>query len=120
METMVRLHQRKPDVPVVMLSKVKSEQIAVTAFRRGVRDFVPITAGYVDELAEIIVTVAQGLTCESGPMVHASSPSQEVGYLRPTYENRLRAIGRQLDLYRYRAINLSEVSRGFLVRALAV
>ncbi len=36
----------------------------------------------------------------------------------PTYQNRLRVIGRQLDLYGYQYINLSEVGGGFLVRAL--
>ena len=35
-----------------------------------------------------------------------------------TYENRLRVVGRQLDLYAYRAVNLFEVGGGFLVRAL--
>ena len=37
--------------------------------------------------------------------------------LRPTYQNRLRVIGRQLDLGGHGAINLLEVPGGFLVRA---
>ncbi|HEU5422952.1 MAG TPA: hypothetical protein VFU72_05385 [Nitrolancea sp.] len=37
---------------------------------------------------------------------------------QPTYQNRLRVIGRQLDLGRFRAINLLEIGGGFLVRAL--
>jgi hypothetical protein len=36
----------------------------------------------------------------------------------PTHENRLRVIGRQLDLDGYSAINLSETVGGFIVRAL--
>jgi DNA-binding NarL/FixJ family response regulator len=118
METMLRLHQRKPDVPVIMLSSVKSEQIAVAAFRGGVRDYVPMTSRYADELAAIILRVAQSLTFAGGQTMHAAPMAQEAVYLRPTYENRLRAIGRQLDLYHYKAINLSEVGGGFLVRAL--
>ena len=38
--------------------------------------------------------------------------------LLPTYQNRLRVVGRQLDLGGYGAINLLEVPGGFLVRAM--
>ncbi|MCA1599994.1 MAG: response regulator, partial [Chloroflexi bacterium] len=32
LETLLRLRQRKPDLPVIMTSGAKSEQVAVTAF----------------------------------------------------------------------------------------
>jgi CheY-like chemotaxis protein len=118
METMLRLHQRKPDMPVIMLSSVKSEQVAITAFRGGARDFVSMSSGYADELATIVLKTARSLTFAGGQTMHAVPTAHEAIYLRPTYENRLRAIGRQLDLYHYKAINLSEVGGGFLVRAL--
>lgn len=38
--------------------------------------------------------------------------------LLPTYQNRLRVIGRQLDLGQYRAINLMEIPGGTLIRAM--
>jgi hypothetical protein len=38
--------------------------------------------------------------------------------LLPTYENRLRIIGRRLDEASYRSVNLVEISGGFLVRGL--
>jgi CheY-like chemotaxis protein len=116
-ETMVRLREWKPDVPVIMMSGVKSEQVVVEAFRAGVRDFVPMTPGYADELAELIVKLAQSLTVDGSPLLHPPPTSRKTAHGPSSYENRLRAIGRQLDLYAYKAINLSEVTGGFLVRA---
>jgi DNA-binding NarL/FixJ family response regulator len=119
METMLHLRQRRPDMPVIMLSSLKSEQVAIAAFRGGVRDFVPLAPGYVDTLMEIILKVAQTLSFGVGQTVHAViSLARPPSHLRPSYENRLRAVGRQLDIYGYRAINLSEMAGGFLVRAL--
>ena len=46
----------------------------------------------------------------------SGDPSREL--LLPTYQNRLRVIGRQLDLGGYGAINLLEIPGGFLVRAM--
>jgi hypothetical protein len=37
---------------------------------------------------------------------------------QPTYQNRLRVIGRQLDQYGYKSINLVEVRGGFVARCL--
>ena len=51
--------------------------------------------------------------------MRAASGDPPGGLLLPTYQNRLRAIGRQLDLAGYGAVNLLEVGGGFLVRALA-
>ncbi len=41
------------------------------------------------------------------------------GLLQLTYQNRLRVIGRQLDLYGYRTVTILEVAGGFLVRGAA-
>jgi len=41
LETLVRIHQRKPDLPVIMMSNAKSEGVAVAAFRAGVADYIP-------------------------------------------------------------------------------
>ncbi|HZS93616.1 MAG TPA: hypothetical protein VFA78_02370 [Chloroflexota bacterium] len=38
--------------------------------------------------------------------------------LDPTYQNRLRVIGRRLDLGGYRSLNLVEIAGGFLARAM--
>ncbi len=119
LETLHRLHQRKPDLAVIMLSGAKSEQVAVSAFRSGVRDYVIKAPGFADVLAQAIRQVARTLSLSDVTAVPiATSAGTLPGFLRPTYENRLRAVGRQLDLYGYSAINLSEVAGGFLVRAL--
>jgi hypothetical protein len=46
------------------------------------------------------------------------APAMLERLLAPTYQNRLRAIGRHLDLHRYRSMHLLEVQGGILVRAL--
>ena len=118
LDTLIRIHQRKPDLPVIMLSSVKSEQVAVAAFRGGVRDYVAMSSGYAESLVEILLRVTQTLSFEVHQTAIAIPDTLAPALLRASYENRLRAIGRQLDIYGYRAINVSEVSGGFLVRAL--
>lgn len=39
--------------------------------------------------------------------------------LAPTYQNRLRTVGRQLDLGRYRSVTIVEVAGGFIGRAVS-
>ncbi|HVA91029.1 MAG TPA: response regulator [Chloroflexota bacterium] len=118
LETLLHLHQRKPDLPVIMLSSVKSEQVAVAAFRGGVHDYVAMGPGYTEALVEILLRLTKTLSLgvRQPTLTVPTTPSQAP--LRVTYENRLRAIGRQLDIYGYKAINVSEVAGGFLVRAL--
>ena len=41
LEALARIRQRKPNLPVIMLSGAASEQVAVDAFRARVADFVP-------------------------------------------------------------------------------
>lgn len=117
LETFARIRQRASSLPVVMLSGTESEQVAVAAFRAGVADYVPRQAGYQDVAAQ---KIQQLINQSSGSRSAASAESgvdaSDV-LLRPTYQNRLRAIGRQLDLYNHQSINLMEVGGGILVRA---
>jgi hypothetical protein len=101
-----------------MLSSVKSEQVAVSAFRGGVRDYVAMGSGYAEALVEIILRLTQTLSLGVRKPTITIPASPAPAPLQVTYENRLRAIGRQLDIYGYKAINVSEVVGGFLVRAL--
>lgn len=119
LETLARMRQRKPDLPVVMLSNAKSERVAIAAFRAGVVDYVPKESGYHEAIASIVQQFARDV--ETAPTPLPAQPLRDVPepLTRPSYQNRLRVIGRQLDLYGYRAINLLEVGGGFLVRALA-
>lgn len=47
-------------------------------------------------------------------------PAVPAQLLLPTYQNRLRVIGRHLDLGGYRSINVMEIPGGFLVRAIGL
>jgi len=117
-ETLVRIHQRKPDLPVIMMSNAKSEGVAVAAFRAGVVDYIPKKSDYIEAVARLVRQRVHDLPITEAviaPSVAGAIPDE---LLRPTYENRLRVIGRQLDLYEYRAVNLMEIGGGFLVRAL--
>jgi CheY-like chemotaxis protein len=120
LETLLRLRQRKPALPVIMTSGARSEQVAVAAFRAGVSDYIPKkTRDFPDAVVEAIQRVTPaGAPSPPTPFpvpLPADVPAQ---LLAPTLQNRLRVIGRQLDLYGYRAVNLSQVAGGFLVRAI--
>lgn len=120
LETLLCLRERKPDLPVIMTSGAKSEQGAVDAFHAGVADYIPHrTPDFPNAVAaaiqRAILTVMPAAPPPLSVGVPADVPAQ---LLAPTLENRLRVIGRQLDLYDYRALNLSQVAGGFLVRAL--
>lgn len=118
LETLARLRQRKPDLPVVMISDARSERVAVAAFRAGVVDYVPKERGYHEALAGLIQRFAASVEMQPTPLPTRLEPEVPEQLTRPSYQNRLRVIGRQLDLYGYRSINLLEVGGGFLVRAL--
>lgn len=117
-ETLLRLHQRRPNLPVIMMSAAKSEQVAVAAFHAGVVDYVPKVRGFEEAVARMVqqLIAAQPVPAAAAPYLAAADVPD--GLAQPTYQNRLRVIGRQLDLYRFHSINISEVSGGFLVRAL--
>lgn len=119
LETLARMRQRKPDLPVIMTSSAKSERVAVAAFRAGVIDYLPKERGYVEAVATLVRQAAAGLESAPAPLPAPTMPDVPEQLTRLSYQNRLRVIGRQLDLYGYRSINLLEVGGGFLVRALA-
>lgn len=115
LETLARLHQRKANLPVIMLGQ--AVDVAVAAFHGGVVDFVPKQHGFeaiiAQRVGQIGQTVAQGVGTKPLGADTAGEPLRE-----PTYQNRLRVIGRHIDLYGYRSLNLLEVGGGFLVRVL--
>ncbi len=119
LETLARIHQRKPGLPVIMLSDAKSEQVAVAAFRARVTDFVPKQRGFEQTLVQLVqqhVANAPGTASAATVVGQANIPAS---LIQPTYQNRLRVIGRQLDLYGYRGATILEVAGGFLVRGSA-
>ncbi len=117
-ELIIRLRQRQGDLPIVMVSGAKSEAVAVAALRAGVTDYLPTDR----ELRETVTrTVQRFATVEHAAIDHPVTPPLPAGgpatLLQPTYQNRLRAIGRQLDVQRVRMASILEVDAGFLVRA---
>lgn len=118
LETLARIRQRRPDLPVVMTSSAASERVAIAAFHAGVLDYVPKTRGYAETVAQRVRQALQATDGEAAasPPVAPGVPAQLAA---PTYQNRLRVIGRQLDLYNYQSVNIMEVAGGFLVRAMS-
>lgn len=121
LETLARMHQRKPNLPVIMLSAAASEQVAVAAFRARVTDYVAKRPGFEQtaaQLAHQLIATAGGaaMASASAPSDGTSMPASQASL---TYQNRLRVIGRQLDLYGYRSVTILEVAGGFLVRGAA-
>jgi CheY-like chemotaxis protein len=119
LETLARIHQRKPNLPVIMLSDAGSEQVAVAAFRARVADYVAKKPGFEQTVAQMvqqIVTAAPRTASTPAALDGAGIPASLAAL---TYQNRLRVIGRQLDLYGYRAATILEVAGGFLVRGAA-
>jgi CheY-like chemotaxis protein len=115
LETLARIQQRKPHLPVIMLSGAASEQVAVDAFRARVVDFVPKRPGFEQALAGRVQQLVASLPA-AGSRTSADGAGIPAGLGAPTYQNRLRVIGRQLDLYGYRSVTILEVAGGFLAR----
>ena len=116
LETLALIRQRKPDLPVILLSGVESEQVAVAAFRAGVVDYVRKEQGFQDVAAGLVQQIIKSTPGTMVPPTIAVDDGVPAELLHPTYQNRLRVIGRQLDTYRYQAMNLMEVGGGILVR----
>jgi CheY-like chemotaxis protein len=118
-ETLIRIRQRLPNLPVVIVSGANSEHAAIAAWHAGAVDYVPKAPGVYPAVATILQRVLQkreGLPA-AALAVPLSDNTVPPDLVRPTYQNRLRAIGRQLDLYGYRSVNILEVGGGFIARA---
>ena len=118
LETLARIHQRQPHLPVVMMSDAAAVDVAVSAFHAGVVDYVVKQRGFQDLVAQRVHELVYEQSAQASTSIatpHTAMPEQ---LRQSTYQNRLRVIGRQLDVYGYRGINLLQVAGGFLVRAL--
>ena len=117
LSTLVRLHQRKPNLPVVMVSESHLESTAIAAFHLGVTDYIPKSPGFPEAVIGALqrAVIPDQLRPSALGLDHADVPEE---LLAPTYQNRLRAIGHQLDIDGYRSVQLAEVEDAFLVRAL--
>jgi CheY-like chemotaxis protein len=128
---MAALRQRNPDVPIIMISGADSEEIAVSAFRKGVTDYVPesgdvarVTAvrvgRFLDSLEQNYVSTLEHTNdVFQDALTDPDLSGVPAHRLRPTYQNRLRIVGRQIDIEDQRDIFLFEVNGGFILRSLA-
>jgi CheY-like chemotaxis protein len=116
-ETLVRMRQRRSGLPCIMISGANAEGIAVAAFRQRIIDYLskndPESPAAVAERIQAFLRSQTDQTPLEAPRRTASVPQ---AIQEPTYQNRLRVIGRQLDWYGYRSVNVVEVAGGFLVR----
>lgn len=118
LEALLDVRNHRPDLPVIMISRSKSERVAVGSFHAGVIDYVPISRGYETAVASLISQLKVSPHANQNIVpAQIVPPNVEDYLLRPTYQNRLRVIGRHLDLYGYRRANILEVDGGFIVRA---
>jgi CheY-like chemotaxis protein len=114
----LRIRQRRPDLPIHMISSAGTEEAAITAFHAGVADYIPKTGTLYEAVVRAVTRVSESKstrsTKETTSVIPEGIPPQ---LLQPTYQNRLRVIGRQIDLYGYRMVAVYEVEGGFLMRA---
>jgi CheY-like chemotaxis protein len=121
LETYARIRTRKPDLPVIILGETTDQHVAIAAFREGAIDFVAVQGNFVSVVCERIkrtfgeyieTTVTSPTALEDPTLGHI--PRE---LLAPTFQNRLRSIGRQLDIYGYHTVTILDIEGGFLVRA---
>lgn len=131
LEATAAIRQRNPDVPIMLISGADNEEIAVSAFRAGVADYVPddgetarTTAIRVDRFLDSMRQDRTSTVDHTNDIFQDALTDPELSgipqqRLRPTYQNRLRVLGRQIDLDNKRDVCLFEVDGGFIVRALS-
>jgi CheY-like chemotaxis protein len=114
----LRIRQRRPDLPIHMISSAGTEEAAIAAFHAGVADYIPKTATLYEAVVRAVTQTAEAKAARAVP-THTTTIPEGIPprLLQPTYQNRLRVIGRQIDLYGYRMVAVFEVEGGFLMRA---
>lgn len=115
--TLTRLRQVQPNLPVIIVSGANSEAVAIAAYRAGAMDYVPKERDYQTQIANLVARVIQRRPDQG--QGHGPNDANLLAKLSPpTYQNRLRVIGRQLDQKGLRSISILEVNDGFVVRAM--
>lgn len=123
LETLARLRNRRPNLPAIMYAESAEQKVAIAAFRTGVIDFIPATGEFARVIAEQAYEAIGEHSDYASTFIAQATEDPTLSHiprsrLEPTYQNRLRTIGRQLDVYGYHTVTITEVDGGFLVRAL--
>src|SRR5437763_16315920 len=117
-QALARVRQRYPALPVIMVSAAQSEDAAIDAFHLGVTDYIPRKRGYGDLVVGLVTQLATGAPLT--PQMHLLDIAPDIpkALLGPTYQNRLRLIGRQCDELGLRELAIVEAAHGIVVRAI--
>jgi DNA-binding NtrC family response regulator len=95
----MRIRQRQPNVPIYLISDAGTEAAAIAAFHVGVTDYIPKAAGLYEAVVRAVQRASETKAANTAPetalVVPEGFPPQ---LMKPTYQNRLRVIGRQIDL----------------------
>ena len=121
LESLARIRNRSPDLPAIMYAESDDQYVAIAAFRSGVFDFVPATGSFTRIVAERAQALLEPDSQSQQSRAYVTEDPSLKGIpadrLKFTYQNRLRTIGRQLDIYRYHSVAIIEIKGGFIARA---
>src|SRR5947209_2446047 len=117
-QALARVRERYPTLPVIMVSAARSEDAAIDAFHLGVTDYIPKKRGYRDLVVGLVTQLAASAPLT--PQMHLLDVPPDIPkeLLGPTYQNRLRLIGRQCDELGLRELAIVEAAHGIVVRAI--
>jgi DNA-binding NarL/FixJ family response regulator len=118
LQALARVRERYPALPVVMVSAARSEDAAIDAFHLGVADYIPKKRGYGDLVVRLVTQLAAGAPLTPQTRLLDIPPHISEALLVPTYQNRLRVIGRQCDALGLRELTILEAVGGFVVRGI--
>jgi CheY-like chemotaxis protein len=117
-QALARVRERYPALPVIMVSAARSEDAAIDAFHLGVADYIPKKRGYGDLVVRLVTQLAAGASPMPQTRLLDVPPHIPEGLLVPTYQNRLRVIGRQCDALALCELAILEAVGGFVVRGI--
>ena len=118
LQTLARVRERYPALPVIMVSAARSEDAAIDAFHLGVADYIPKKRGYGDLVVRLITQLAAGTSLTPQTRLLDIPPHIPEALLVPSYQNRLRVIGRQCDALGLCELAILEAVGGFVVRGI--
>ena len=117
-QALARVRERYPALPVIMVSAARSEDAAIDAFHLGVADYIPKKRGYGDLVVRLVTQLAVSASLTPQTRLLDVPPHIPEALLVPTYQNRLRVIGRQCDALGLCELAILEAVGGFVVRAI--
>jgi CheY-like chemotaxis protein len=117
-QALARVRERYPALPVIMVSAARSEDAAIDAFHLGVADYIPKKRGYGDLVVRLVTQLVAGASLTRQTRLLDVPPHIPAALLVPTYQNRLRVIGRQCDALGLCELAILEAVGGFVVRGI--